>query len=135
VASPVAPQTERPHIAQIAFPAALRYRQDMIGIPQMPASSPVFFKLPPGGPIELAFVFAQRLGIDSTERADAAITGKDLLSQVSRIGAQLPFVNAGRAAKREAALANFAAAPPAQAALSRNPAAGHGAALAHSRKS
>src|ERR1700736_5193495 len=131
----MASQAQRAHIGEIALAAALGYGHDMVGVPKVTAAAPVLLELPARGVIELAFVFAQRLGIEAALRAHAAIASEDLIAEISRIGAKPPLAHAGVAAKSEAAARNFSAAPPAGAAPSLHPTAGHGTRGAHTRSS
>src|ERR1051326_5706682 len=131
----VAEEAEGLHIGKIAFAAALGDRHNVIGIPETVAAAPVLFELLARSPVELALVFAQRFGVDAARGTDAAVAQKDLLPQITGVGAQLPFVDAVRAAKREPAFGHFETAPSAEALLALDPSAGHGAPPAHSRKS
>src|ERR1700680_860627 len=131
----MAPQAQRAHIAEIALAAALGYGHHVVGVPEMTAAAPVLLELPARGVIELAFVFAQRVGIEAALRADAAIAREDLVAKISGVGAQPPLAHAGVAAKGEAAARNFGPAPPAGAALPLHPTAGPGTCGAHTRSS
>src|SRR5258707_11761481 len=135
MAGPVAAQTQRAHVRQVALAAALRYRKNVVGVPEMPSMAPLFFELAAGGPVELALVLPHGFGVKAAHSADTAVAREDLLAQVAGVGSQLPFVNAVGAAKSEPAFAHLDAAPAAEAALALDPSAGHRAAGAHSRKS
>jgi len=131
----MATQAQRAHIAEIARAAALDYRDDMIGVPKVAAAAPVLLESPARRVIELAFVFAQRFGVEAALRAHAAVALEHLRAKISGVGAQSPLVDAGVAAKGVAAAGNFSAAPPAGAALPLHPTAGSGACGAHTRSS
>jgi hypothetical protein len=131
----VAVEAQGAHVGEIAFAAAFRDRQDVIGIPEMTAPAPLFFKLAAGVEIELAFVFAQTFGIETALRADAVVASEDLFAQIARVGAQFPFVDADGAAKGETAARDFATAPPARTAFAPDPTTGLNAAGAHTRSS
>src|SRR5207248_2900880 len=132
---PMTLEAQRPHVGQIALAAAFHYRHDMVGIPEMLAAAPVLFELAPCGVVELALIFTQRLGVHAANRADAAIAREDLLPQVTGVGAELPFVHAGRAAEGPAPSRNVGAAPAARCPLPPHPSSGFGAASAHTRSS
>lgn len=116
--SAVALQAKRPHIAQIALPAALRYRDNMIGIPErFPAAlrqSPLFQKSPPRRKIQPPHVAAQRHSIHLARRADSVVPRQNALAQISRIRAQFPFMHAGIRTKGAPVSRSLLAAPPAK---------------------
>ncbi len=123
-------------LARSHSPPPSHDRHDVIGVPQIAAKAPVFFELLAGGVIEFALVLAQGFGIHAALRADAAIAREDLLAQIAGVGAQLPLMHARRAAKSEATLGNFGAAPAAQTSPPlRHKSTGLGAARAHTRSS
>jgi hypothetical protein len=109
----VALEAEGPHVRKIAFAAAFDDRHNVIGIPQMPPPAPILLKLPPRGKVEFALVFTEFLRIQPALRAYAAVAREHLLSQVRRVCAKLPLVDALRAAERTAALGDLAATPAA----------------------
>lgn len=131
----VAPEAERAHIGEVAFAAAFHDGHDVIGIPEVPAAAPFFFEPAAGSVVELSFVLAECLSIQAALGANAAVAGEDLFSQVGGIGAQLPRVDAGGAAKCESAAGDFGGAPAARAALPLDPTAGLDATSAHTRSS
>ena len=131
----MAPEAQGAHVGEVAFAAAFDDGYDVVGVPQVAAAAPLFFKAAAGGEVELAFVFAERFGVEAALRANAVVAGEDLLTEVGGIGAQLPLVDAGRTAERETAARDSDAAPAARAALARNPTAGFGAEGAHTRNS
>jgi hypothetical protein len=85
----MAADTKRPHVRQIALPAAFCHRQYMIGIPQrFPAAlaqSPGFQEVPARRIIQPPHIAPQRHGIHAAGRANPAIALKDSLPQISRI--------------------------------------------------
>ena len=93
------------------------YGKNVVGVPQFLAQAPLLFELLARPPIQLALVLAQRFGIQPALRADSMIACEHLFAQIARVSAQLPLVDAIRAAKCEAAFWNFNAAPPAESAL------------------
>ena len=99
--SAVALQAERAHVGEIAFAATLDDGDDVIGIPEMTAKAPFFFKLAAGREIEFALVFTKGFGVEAALGADAVVSGKDLLAEIGGIGAESPFVDAGRATESE----------------------------------
>src|SRR3954470_24899537 len=101
----------------------------------MPAPSPVFCELPPCFVIQLALILAEGLGIQPARRAYTAIAQEYLVAQISRIGAQLPFMHAGIATKSEPAFGNLAAATAARALFTRHPPARLSALCTHTRSS
>ena len=111
-------ETESADIGKVALPAAFANRHDMIRIPKAAAVaggySPVFFELPPRGVIELALMFAQCLGVETAQRADAAVAPENLLAKITGIAAQPPFVHARIGTKSESALRRLCLAPTAQ---------------------
>jgi hypothetical protein len=134
----VAPQAKRAHVGQVAFSAAFGHRHDMIGVPQVPAMAPILLELAAGVIVELAFVLAQRFGVRSALRANAAVAQKDLFAQVARVGTEFPIVHACHRAECEAAFGDFCAAPAAAVAALHaaiDPTSGLCAADAHKRKS
>ena len=131
----VALEAESAHVREAAFATAFGDGEDVVGVPQVAAEAPVFFELAAGCVIELAFVFAQGFGVEAARGAHALVAGEDLLAQIAGVGAQLPLVNAGVAAKCEAAGWDFAATAAARAALPPHPPAGLDAARAHTRRS
>src|SRR5262249_29482059 len=128
-------QAQRLHIREVALAAALCDGQNVIGVPEIAAMAPVPLELFARLPIQLALAAAQRFGVGPALRAHAAIAREYLLAQVAGIGALRPRMDAIGAAGGESALGNGDAAPAAESALALDPAARHGAARAHSRKS
>src|SRR5260370_32726480 len=87
VSRAVAHQTQGAHVGQVALAAAGSDGEDVVGVPEVAAESPILFELLARLVVELALIFAQLLGIHAAERADSAVAGKDLLAQVAGIGA------------------------------------------------
>jgi hypothetical protein len=107
----------------------------MVGIPEVAAEAPFLFELAASCVIELPLVLAQSFRIDAAFGTDAAITDKNLIPQVPRVGTQLPLMNTLRAAKRETTRGDLNAAPPARATPPGHPTARLGPARAHTRSS
>jgi hypothetical protein len=128
-------QAECPHIRQIALAAAFHHRDDVVGVPQVSPAAPLLLELPPCLVVEFPLVFPERLRVDPTQPAYAAIARAHLRAKIAGVGAPLPFVDARRAAKREAAPGNFAAAPAARNPAPLDPSAGLRPARAHTRSS
>jgi hypothetical protein len=112
----MAPYAERPQVGQITFPAAFCHRDDVIGVPETPASGVQIqlaaqcCSLPHGNELESAVELNR---VDSAHGTDAAVTGKDLLAHVAWIGSEPPFVNAGIRAECPSPLWHLCPAPPA----------------------
>src|SRR3954452_21697792 len=119
-------QAEGPHVRQIALAAAFYHRHNVVGVPQVLPTAPLLLELPPCLVVELAFVFAERLGVDAARSAHAAIASEDLRAKIARVGAQLSLVDACRAAKRDPAFRHFATAPAARHPAPLDPSAGLG---------
>src|SRR4051794_37198470 len=62
---PVTLQTKSPHIRQIAFSSSFRYRNDVVGIPEVPPKAPILLELLPRRVVELALVLAQCFGVEA----------------------------------------------------------------------
>lgn len=104
----------------------------MIGVPQVAAFAPIFFKLFARAVIEFALIAAKGFGVGGAERAHAVVTRKDCCAEVGRVGAQLPLMYAVRAAECEAALGNGGCAAAAGTASAIfGPATGLGASGGH----
>jgi len=132
----MATEAEAAHVGKVALAATFCDGDDVVGIPQVAADSPEFFELTAGLVIELALVLAKRFGVDAAEGANAAVAGEDLGTEIAGVGAQFPFVDAGFAAKGEAAVRNGGAAPAAETTTAlANPATWLRAARAHTRNS
>jgi hypothetical protein len=131
----MAPQAQGSHVGEIAFAATFDDRDDMVSIPEVAAVAPLLFKLAARSEIEFALVFAQTLGVEATQGADAAVAGEDLFAEISGVGAQLPLVDAGGTAEGEPPARNYAAASPARTGLPLDPTARLDATGAHTRSS
>jgi hypothetical protein len=91
-------KTQGADVIQVAFPAAFRYRQNVIGIPQsftyLCLQAPVQHKLLAGGaarPFQPAMLFDR---VKITMSAYASIALEYLFAQVSWLRSQLPLVYA-----------------------------------------
>jgi hypothetical protein len=111
-------QAQRPDIGEIAFASTLGNRSDMVGIPQ--AGSPQALQAQVAKhayssrrpePLD-AMPLCHR--VQSARGADTFVAFKHLVPQVSRIGAQPPFVNAPIGAEGPPPDWNLQAAPSAQ---------------------
>ena len=95
----MAPQAECAHICEIALSAAFRYGKNMVRVPEgfaaAFAKSPVFQETASGRVVETAHVAAQRGGVGLALRADTFVTFENFIAQVTGIGSQFPFVDAG----------------------------------------
>ena len=104
-------QAQRADVRKIAFAAALGHWQNVVGIPQAPASSrpdAPFGAGPCAG--DTAHPFQMTPGGEAIHPADGAyavVALQDSLPQVAGIGSDLPFLDAPFGAKREAAFWNF----------------------------
>ncbi len=94
----VAQQAQCPHVGQIALPSAFRNRHNMIGVPKrLPAALthlPSLQELSPRREIQFPHVPSKRDRVGTALRANAAVAREYLVSQISRIGSQLPFMDA-----------------------------------------
>ena len=113
-------KTERTNVIQIALTTTLRYRQDVIGIPEAaPAGDglhPVQAKTCGTSRPTRTFESSIRSnGIDLAHRTSPTIARKDLIAKIPRVSAETPLVDAVVAAKRSAAFGkNLKIAPAAQ---------------------
>jgi hypothetical protein len=94
----MATQAERADVIQVALPAPLRYRQNVIRVPKALAGPRVESPMPhqghasrPARSLQLALL---RDGVNPTVGAHALVTVQYLLAQVPRLRSQLPFVYA-----------------------------------------
>jgi hypothetical protein len=110
-------QAQRPDIGEIAFAATFRNRRDVVGIPQ--AGSPQILQAQVAKhayssrrpePLD-AMPLCHR--VHSAGGADPFVAFKHLVPEVSRIGAQPPFVNAPIGAEGPPPGWNLQAAPSA----------------------
>jgi hypothetical protein len=110
-------QAKRTHIGEIALPAALRDRHDVIRIPErFPAAldkSPLLKKFPPGCEIKTSHIAAQRNRVHAALRANAAVARQDLFAQIAGIGPESPIVDTGIGAKCATPGRRFGPAPTA----------------------
>lgn len=95
----------------------------MVCIPERLAASlaqlPLLKEVTPRREIQFAHIAAQRDRIHAALRAYTAIPFQYPFAQISRIGAQLPLVNAHLGAESSSAFGDFAPAPSAQRASGR----------------
>lgn len=117
-------KAERSHVRQIALAAAFRDRDDVIGVPKrFPAALaqvPGFQKLTSRRIVQLAQIAAQGDGVGATLGADAPVAREDLFAEITGIGPQLPFMDAGFRTEGSAAFWHFDAAPSAERATRRS---------------
>src|SRR5262245_656725 len=116
-------EAQRAHVGEVALAAAFGHGHDVIRVPQVFPPPPVLLELAAGRIVELALVPAQRLRIESALGAHPVVALPDLLAQVAGIRAQLPFMDALRAAECVSTLGNLAAAAAARHAPPFDPAA------------
>jgi hypothetical protein len=100
----VAEQAECADVLQIALPASLRDWKDVVRIPQAaPACHALHtVKTKTGGSRRPPGAFQRGIGsygIDVAGSASAAVAGKDLVAEISGIGAKTPLVHAVIAAE------------------------------------
>src|SRR5271157_285820 len=131
----MAHEAEGAHVGKVALAAAFHDGDNVVGVPQVMAAAPVLFELSTGGPVEFALGLPQGFGVEAALRADAAIAREDPLAEIAGVGAQLPLIDAGVAAKGAATLGDRGAAPAAVALRPLYPAARHDAAVTHTRSS
>ena len=119
----MAPQAQRPNIRQIALAATLRHRRDVVGIPQ--ARAPQILQAPVA---KHAYTPPWRESLDAPPFRDRIqVTGgahplvaiEYLVSQISRVGAQAPFVDTPVRAEGPSPRRYFQAAPTAQGSAAR----------------
>ena len=123
------------HVGEIALATAFGDGEDVIGVPEMPATAPFLFELAARLEIQLALVFAKSFGVEAALGADAAVSCENPIAEITRIGAEPPFVDAGGTTECEAAAGDFDAAAATEAALALDPTAGLNAPGAHTRSS
>jgi hypothetical protein len=131
----VAFQAEGAHVGEVALTTAFDDRHNVVGIPEMPAQTPLLFEDAARGVIELPLVPAESFGIDTAFGTDAAIPGEDLVAEITGVGAQLPLMNALRSAKRKTPPRDRNATPPAWATAAFDPPSRPGSLRAHTRSS
>ena len=94
----MATQAERADVVQVALPAALRYRQNVIRVPKALAGpgdeSPMPHQGHAGSPARSLQLALLRDGVNPTVGAHALVAVQYLLAQVPRLRAQLPLVHA-----------------------------------------
>jgi hypothetical protein len=135
VTEAVAFEAERAHVGEVALAAAFSNGHDVIGVPETAARAPFVFEPAARSEIEFALIAAERFCVDAALGTPAVVASEDLLAEIAGVRAQLPFVDAGGAAKGEAAAGDQDAAAAAQAALALDPTAGLDAPGTHTRNS
>lgn len=119
----MAEQAECTHIRQIALPSAFRDRHDVIRIPKRFAAAlaklPLFEESAARGEVQLAHIAPQRDRIHAALRANAPIARQYFIAQISRVGPQFPFVNAGFGAESPSSFRYLRPAPSAERTASR----------------
>jgi hypothetical protein len=80
-------QAQCASVRKPALAPAFADRQYVIGVPKLAARAPLLFELPPGRVVELALVFAQRLGIEAAPAANATVALPDLFAKISGVRA------------------------------------------------
>src|ERR1700676_3427040 len=114
----MAPQAQRPNIRQIALAPTLRHRRNMVGIPQ--ARSPQILQAPVA---KHAYPPPRRQSLDAppfrhriqvTRGAHPLVAFEYLVSEISRVGPQAPFVDTPVRAEGPSPRRYFQAAPTAQ---------------------
>lgn len=100
-------QAERADVVEVALASAFSDRQDVIGIPQTATTRDGFHSVEAqtSGSSWSASTLQRSIGcdgVDLTDGAAAAVASEDLITEVARVGAQTPLVNAVVAAERTA---------------------------------
>src|SRR5512142_928448 len=98
----VALEAQSAHVGEIAFPAALGHRHDVVGVPKLSPAAPVLFELSSRPVVQLALIFTERLRVGAALGADAAVAQKYLFPQIAPVRAQPPFMDARIPTKSEA---------------------------------
>lgn len=114
----VAHQAQRSDVLQIAFATALDYRYNMIrvpeGFPAHPFQPPADEQLLPVNSPRSLQIQIRGAAIDPANRADTLVARENLITQISRIRSQTPFVHAPIRAERESPRRDFKITPAAQ---------------------
>ncbi len=114
---PVATQTQRSNIQEVALASTLHHRQNVIGIPQtftqLGLQSPMRHQLLPSRTARPPQPAQLQQGVRPTAAAHALVAQKHLLPQVRRLRSQSPLVHAIRGAKRKPARRHFHRTPAA----------------------
>ena len=114
----MADQAQRSQVVEVAFASSFFDGKDMVGVPEGLARK--FFESPTFQELELrdtASFFEVRecsARVDAAGFANASIAGVDLVAKITRVGAELPLVDAEIGAKRDAPPDHFEVAPSAQ---------------------
>jgi hypothetical protein len=114
----VADKAQGSEVLQIAFTTALDHRDDMIRVPQGFPADPLetppreqLLPMAPASPFQIEICAA---AIDPAKGANAFIAREYLLTQISRIRSQPPFMDAPVRAKSESPWGDFKITPAAQ---------------------
>src|SRR5579862_9409855 len=114
----MAQKTQSAQILKVALPSALRHGQDMVGVPEglarEPFESPFREKPEPVCPSRAPQLCISSAGIDTADRANAVVPQQNLLAQITRVGAEAPFVHAPIRTERETPCRDFQGAPAAE---------------------
>jgi hypothetical protein len=116
----VAEQAERPNVIQIALPPALSYGQDVVCVPEAAAAGdgPHPIEAETGDACRASGSLESSVGGDGVDMADSAaapIADKDLIAEITGVGAETPLVHAVVAAEGAAAFGeNLKLAPAAE---------------------
>jgi hypothetical protein len=116
----MAEQAKRTDVVEVALPSALSDWEDVIGIPQAATTGDGFHSVEAqtSGSSGSASTLQRRIGchgVDLTDGAAAAVASEDLITEIARVGAQTPLMNAVVAAECTAAFAeDLKIAPAAQ---------------------
>lgn len=89
-------EAERAHVRKIALSAALRHRDNVIGVPEtLTLTGPPFGNCGHAGcAAKTLQALVLRDAVDAANRADAAIAFEDALAQVAGVAAQTPLFDA-----------------------------------------
>ena len=104
----MAEQAERADVVEVTLASALSDRQDVIGIPQTATTNDGFHSVEAqtSGSSGSASTLQRSIScdrVDLTDGAAAAVASEDLITEVARVGAQTPLMNAVVAAERATA--------------------------------
>ena len=104
----MAGQAKRADVVEVALSSALGNRQDVVRVPERPPclnslEPPQSERLSPGLTAAALEGRVRGDGVSTAGRADAAITRKDLIAQISRVRPQPPLMHAVIRAERTAA--------------------------------
>jgi len=112
-------QAKRSYVLEITFSAAFDYGNDMISIPEASSTGrsepepPFQPSFQTGGATQSLQLPPGCQAIDAALRTDALVALQDFFADVSRIGAQAPFLHAPVRAEGESSLGHLEIAPAA----------------------